>query len=168
MHSILAVDDSRTIREMLGHTLREAGYRVVLAEDGVHGLEVLQTERPDVIVTDINMPRLDGFGFIEAVRAQGPSRTLPILVLTTESEPEKTAGPSGRYPFTRNGAERPTAEGSEARFPCRSKVSSRDSSVSMSSAPRTRRATSSSRLSGTRASDWLLLRRRSGCALACC
>ena len=69
--TILAVDDSRTIREMLGHTLRAAGYRVVLAEDGVAGLEALETETPDVIVTDINMPRLDGFGFIEAVRAGG-------------------------------------------------------------------------------------------------
>jgi len=89
--TILAVDDSRTIREMLGHTLRQAGYEVLVAEDGVHGLEVLRTERPDVIVTDINMPRLDGFGFIEAVRAEGNSRTTPILVLTTESEPEKKA-----------------------------------------------------------------------------
>ncbi len=89
--TILAVDDSRTIREMLGHTLRQAGYQVITAEDGVHGLEVLQTERPDVIVTDINMPRLDGFGFIEAVRAEGACRTTPILVLTTESEPEKKA-----------------------------------------------------------------------------
>ena len=89
--TILAVDDSRTIREMLGHTLRQAGYEVLVAEDGVHGLEVLETERPDVIVTDINMPRLDGFGFIEAVRAGGNSRTTPILVLTTESEPEKKA-----------------------------------------------------------------------------
>ncbi len=89
--TILAVDDSRTIREMLNHTLKQAGYQVLTAEDGVHGLEVLQTERPDVIVTDINMPRLDGFGFIEAVRAEGASKATPILVLTTESEPEKKA-----------------------------------------------------------------------------
>ena len=87
--TILAVDDSRTIREMLGHTLRSAGYRVVMAEDGVAGLEALELETPDVIVTDINMPRLDGFGFIEAVRADTAARATPILVLTTESDPEK-------------------------------------------------------------------------------
>ena len=66
--TVLTVDDLRSMRDMLKHSLSEAGYRVVQAEDGVHGLEVLETETPDVIVTDINMPRLDGFGFIEAVR----------------------------------------------------------------------------------------------------
>lgn len=89
--TVLTVDDSRTIREMLNHTLSAAGFRVVTAEDGVHGLDVLQTERPDVIITDINMPRLDGFGFIEAVRGDAAHRATPILVLTTESEPEKKA-----------------------------------------------------------------------------
>ena len=53
---------------MLLLALSDAGYRVVQAQDGVHGLEVLKDEVPDVIVTDINMPRLDGFGFIEGVR----------------------------------------------------------------------------------------------------
>jgi two-component system chemotaxis response regulator CheY len=62
-----------------------------MAEDGVAGLEALELETPDVIVTDINMPRLDGFGFIEAVRAGVRAQSKPILVLTTESEPEKKA-----------------------------------------------------------------------------
>ena len=57
--------------------------------DAVHGLEVLQGETPDVIVTDINMPRMDGYGFIEGVRSDSRCRTIPILVLTTESSPEK-------------------------------------------------------------------------------
>jgi two-component system chemotaxis response regulator CheY len=87
--TILTVDDSRTMRDMLRMSLVEAGYRVVQAEDGVHGLEVLQVETPDVIVTDINMPRLDGFGFIEAVRKDASWRTTPVLVLTTEVDPEK-------------------------------------------------------------------------------
>jgi two-component system chemotaxis response regulator CheY len=87
--TVLTVDDSRTMREMLSLALRDAGYRVVQAEDGVHGLEVLAAEKPDVIVTDINMPRLDGFGFIEEVRSDESHRAIPILVLTTESDAEK-------------------------------------------------------------------------------
>lgn len=88
---ILAVDDSRTIRDMLRLTLVDAGYNARVAEDGVHGLEVLEGTMPDAIITDINMPRLDGFGFIEAVRSQDPYRTVPILVLTTEDAPEMKA-----------------------------------------------------------------------------
>ena len=87
--TVLTVDDSRTIREMLRLALVDAGFRVVQAEDGVHGLEVLSGEAPDVIVTDINMPRLDGFGFIEGVRRDQRHRAVPILVLTTESDVEK-------------------------------------------------------------------------------
>ncbi|MEM1064095.1 MAG: response regulator [Pseudomonadota bacterium] len=85
---VLAVDDSRTMRDMLRLTLTEAGFTTHLAEDGQHGLEVLSEIMPDVIITDINMPRLDGFGFIDAVRAQDKHRALPILVLTTESSGE--------------------------------------------------------------------------------
>jgi two-component system chemotaxis response regulator CheY len=87
--TVLTVDDSRTMREMLRLALTDAGYRVVQAEDGVHGLEVLSDETPDVIVTDINMPRMDGFSFIEEVRGDPRYRGLPILVLTTESDAEK-------------------------------------------------------------------------------
>jgi two-component system chemotaxis response regulator CheY len=77
------------MRDMLRLALADAGFRVVQAEDGVHGLEVLQGERPNVIVTDINMPRMDGFGFIENVRSNARYRAIPILVLTTESDAEK-------------------------------------------------------------------------------
>jgi two-component system chemotaxis response regulator CheY len=87
--TILTVDDSRTMRDMLRLALTDAGFQVLQAEDGVHGLEVLQGEMPDVIVTDINMPRMDGYGFIEGVRSDPRCRTIPILVLTTESSPEK-------------------------------------------------------------------------------
>ncbi len=89
--NILAVDDSRTIRDMLKLALTDAGFTLHLAEDGIHGLEVLEGLGPDAIITDINMPRLDGFGFIEAVRAQEKHRATPILVLTTESAPELKA-----------------------------------------------------------------------------
>lgn len=84
---ILAVDDSRTIRDMLNLTLNQAGFTTFLADDGVHGIEVLEkmSPEPDAIITDINMPRMDGFGFIEAVRKIEKFRAIPILVLTTES-----------------------------------------------------------------------------------
>ena len=87
--TVLTVDDSRTMRDMLMLALKDAGYRVVQAEDGVHGLEVLQAESPDIVITDINMPRLDGFGVIEGVRANPDHRATPILVLTTESDAAK-------------------------------------------------------------------------------
>ncbi|MCZ4290487.1 response regulator [Hoeflea alexandrii] len=86
---VLTVDDSRTIRNMLLVTLNNAGFDIVQAEDGIEGLEVLEESNPDVIVTDINMPRLDGFGFIEGVRQNDRFRAIPILVLTTESDAEK-------------------------------------------------------------------------------
>lgn len=84
---ILAVDDSRTIRDMLSLTLNQAGFTPHLADDGVHGIETLEamSPAPDAIITDINMPRMDGFGFIEAVRKIEKYKAIPILVLTTES-----------------------------------------------------------------------------------
>jgi two-component system chemotaxis response regulator CheY len=88
--TILTVDDSRTMRNMLMLALTNAGHNVVQAEDGLHGMEVLaQHPDVDVIITDINMPRLDGYGFIDHVRKNSQARTKPILVLTTESEPAK-------------------------------------------------------------------------------
>jgi two-component system chemotaxis response regulator CheY len=84
--TVLTVDDSATIRTMLMCALADAGFRVVQASDGVEGLERLDGAAPDVIITDINMPRLDGFGFIEQVRQSAVWRRTPILVLTTESD----------------------------------------------------------------------------------
>jgi len=87
--TILTIDDSRTMRELLRSALDKAGFTVIQAEDGVHGLEVLGASEPDVIITDINMPRMNGLEFIEAVRADGTRRGIPIIVLTTESDPAK-------------------------------------------------------------------------------
>lgn len=88
---VLAVDDSRTMRNLLNAALVQAGFDVHLAEDGEDGLQRLHETNPDVVITDINMPRLDGFGLIEAIRGTHHSRSLPILVLTTESAPELKA-----------------------------------------------------------------------------
>ncbi len=86
---ILTVDDSRTMRDMLRLALTGAGFNVVQAVDGVDGLDVLDRESPDLVITDINMPKMDGFGFIEGARKKDRFRVLPILVLTTESDPDK-------------------------------------------------------------------------------
>lgn len=87
--TILTVDDSRMMREMLLMVLQGAGFNVVQAEDGADGLEALGRSSPDVIITDINMPKLDGYGFIEGVRRDERYRATPILVLSTESSVEK-------------------------------------------------------------------------------
>lgn len=100
MTTVLAIDDSRTTREIIALTLRGAGMEIHLATDGLHGLELLDDLVPNVIITDINMPRLDGFGFIDAVRGRDRSRAIPILVLSTESADTlkmraRTAGATG-------------------------------------------------------------------------
>ncbi|MGP9789102.1 response regulator [Roseinatronobacter sp. NSM] len=97
---ILAVDDSPTIRGLVADVLRKAGFEVFLASDGVEGVGTLTDANPDLIITDINMPKMDGFGLIETVRATGNYSSIPILVLTTESSAElktraRNAGATG-------------------------------------------------------------------------
>lgn len=88
---VLTVDDSKSMRALLRAALSSRGYEVSQAEDGVDALEWLTHNSVDVIVTDINMPRMDGFGLIDALRAQARFRDCPILVLSTESSDEKKA-----------------------------------------------------------------------------
>lgn len=90
---VLTIDDSRTMQSMLRTALEGAGYDVIQGNDGVEGISVLEEANPSpaVIITDINMPRLDGFGVIEAVRKMDRHKHLPIIVLTTESDQEKKA-----------------------------------------------------------------------------
>ena len=85
--TILAVDDSATMREMIFRSLSDIGYQVVLAVDGIDALDKLQADTsPAVIITDINMPRMNGIALIDRVRREGPNRTTPILVLSTETD----------------------------------------------------------------------------------
>jgi len=86
---VLTVDDSRTILAMLHHTLTNAGFEVLQAENGQVGLDVLGREDVDVVITDINMPVMDGIEFIRNVRATGRHQSLPILILTTATSPDK-------------------------------------------------------------------------------
>lgn len=88
---ILTVDDSPSMRMHLRASLVRAGYPVVEAEDGVAALDWLTNNDAALVITDINMPRLDGFGLIAALRAHDRFRELPVLVLTTECEPDKKA-----------------------------------------------------------------------------
>jgi two-component system, chemotaxis family, chemotaxis protein CheY len=86
---ILTVDDSASMRALLLHSLSECGFDVAQAVDGEDALEWLTANEVDVVITDINMPRLDGFGLIERLRGGNLHRDKPILVLTTESSDEK-------------------------------------------------------------------------------
>lgn len=90
MKKILLVDDSATMLLSLRQTLEMSGFSVNTAIDGESGLAALATgSKPDLIITDINMPKLDGIGFIQAVRKQPAFRFTPLLVLTTESQQAK-------------------------------------------------------------------------------
>ncbi|NKN33330.1 response regulator [Marichromatium bheemlicum] len=83
--TILTVDDSASIRQMVSFTLKEAGYSVTEAVDGQDGLDKARAGRFDLIFTDQNMPRMDGVSLIKQLRALPNYRSTPILMLTTES-----------------------------------------------------------------------------------
>ncbi len=93
MKTILTVDDSRTMRDMLRAALAGAGFDVVQAEDGVHGLEVLAGCDPDVIVTDVNMPRMDGLTFIEKLRQNADKRAIPCWFSPPRTMPRRRPAP---------------------------------------------------------------------------
>ena len=88
---VLTVDDSASMRALLRAALTSNGFDVEQAEDGQEALEWLATNEVDVVLTDINMPRLDGFGLIEKLRETALHADRPILVLTTESSDDKKA-----------------------------------------------------------------------------
>jgi two-component system chemotaxis response regulator CheY len=85
----LTVDDSKTMREMVSFTLKNAGFEVIEAEDGKIALDVLGNQPVDLIITDINMPNMDGIALIKALRAKDAYKFTPILTLTTESDASK-------------------------------------------------------------------------------
>ena len=97
---VMAVDDSATVRQVLQMTLEGAGYEVVEAVDGKDALNKLGSVTVDMMVTDLNMPNMDGIDLIRHVRKSPGNRFMPIIMLTTESQPEKkqegkAAGASG-------------------------------------------------------------------------
>ncbi|HTU65724.1 MAG TPA: response regulator [Steroidobacteraceae bacterium] len=89
MRTILTVDDSTSMRQMVKATLQSAGYGVVEAADGQEALEYARDNAVDLVISDVNMPRMDGITLIGELRALPNYRLVPMLMLTTESSQEK-------------------------------------------------------------------------------
>lgn len=85
----LTVDDSKTMRDMVTYTLKNVGFEVIEAADGQQALNVLNGQKVDVIITDLNMPVMDGLTLIRQLRAKPEYKFTPILMLTTESDETK-------------------------------------------------------------------------------
>lgn len=83
---ILAVDDSKTMRDMVSFTLKGAGYDVVVADDGVNALSAVSDDMVDLVITDVNMPNMNGIELVQKLRSDPRFRATPILILTTESD----------------------------------------------------------------------------------
>ncbi|MBF0558030.1 MAG: response regulator [Nitrospirae bacterium] len=98
--TVLAVDDSASMRQLVGFALKEAGYDVISAAHGKEALEKLSSAKIDIVITDLNMPEMDGITLIKELRSRPNSRFTPIIMLTTESQDAKKlegkqAGASG-------------------------------------------------------------------------
>ncbi len=87
MKTILTVDDSPSIRQMLAYVLVSAGYKVLEAADGEEGLAIAKANTVDLVLTDHNMPKMDGVNLTKALRALPAYRKVPIMMLSTESSP---------------------------------------------------------------------------------
>ncbi len=88
--TVLIVDDSATMRQMVAFTLSSAGYDVIEAGDGKEAVDKISAgSKPDLVVTDLNMPEMDGIALIKELRRMPSLRFIPILMLTTESSEEK-------------------------------------------------------------------------------
>lgn len=91
MKTIMTVDDSASLRQMISIVLRGGGYEVIEAVDGVDALSKLQGQDLHLFLTDINMPNMDGLEFTRRLRAMPQYKFVPIVLLTTESQAEKKA-----------------------------------------------------------------------------
>ncbi|MEH0664323.1 response regulator [Vibrio scophthalmi] len=89
MTKILAVDDSVSIRQMVSHTLKDAGYEVETANDGKDALNKVMSAKFDVVISDVNMPNMGGFELVKALREKPQYKFVPILMLTTETSADK-------------------------------------------------------------------------------
>lgn len=87
--TIMTVDDSASIRQAVSFTLSQAGYDVIQASDGNDAINKLKASSVRAVLTDLNMPNLDGIGLIKWIRSQPSHRFLPVILLTTESQDAK-------------------------------------------------------------------------------
>lgn len=86
---ILVVDDNRLSREINCSTLESAGYKTIMASDGNEGLSLLKAGKIDLIILDLIMPGLDGFGFLSVCKADPLSKDIPVIVITGRDSPEE-------------------------------------------------------------------------------
>lgn len=86
---VMTVDDSVSIRQMIVETLEDVNFDVLEAEDGQDAMDLLEKESVDLVITDLNMPRMDGIELIKKIRNNPDHRFIPIIMLTTESAREK-------------------------------------------------------------------------------
>ncbi|MFH1058756.1 MAG: response regulator [Pseudomonadota bacterium] len=93
---ILLVDDSPTILNLLSMVLKQYGYEVVAAKDGLEALQKLQQRDIQLVITDVNMPRMDGFTLIATMRSRKELMNLPVIVLSTESGSQDVQAGLGR------------------------------------------------------------------------
>ena len=89
--TIMVVDDSASLRQVVGIALKGAGYSVIEGRDGADALAKLNGQRINLIISDINMPNMDGISFVTAVKQIPAYKFTPIIMLTTESEEDKKA-----------------------------------------------------------------------------
>lgn len=88
---ILIVDDNRLSREVYREALEKEGYKIVLAADGKEGLDIVNTEKVDLILLDLVMPGIDGYGFLNIIKSQPTTKYLPVIVLTGRESEEEIA-----------------------------------------------------------------------------
>lgn len=89
MALILTVDDSFSIRSLVAETLLSAGHEVVQAKDGFEGLAKATASKVDLVISDVNMPGMDGITLVKRLREVPGYRFVPLLILTTELDPAK-------------------------------------------------------------------------------
>ena len=86
--SILVIEDDPSVQLLVKKALTMYGFKITVADDGLDGLMKLESMRPDLIIIDMMMPRLDGMTFVKAIKARGETKSIPVIFLTAKSDPK--------------------------------------------------------------------------------